>query len=122
VDERKLTSDELPKDAKEEQRFQRELALSLRAQLQNELDVVSTPTTSMGKDRIYVARKTGKRDPEAVKIEPKEYEQLKGQASYERINAVRTEMIGSKGLEARFGLQFPGRKPAGEPQAPAQQG
>ncbi|NUP97467.1 MAG: hypothetical protein HUU28_15010, partial [Planctomycetaceae bacterium] len=62
------------------------------------------------RSRIFVARKVGVRDPEAIAIEPREFQQLAGQASLERSRDVRDQLIGLKGLEARYGLSFPGRR------------
>lgn len=108
IDEADLTGD--PVDAPTDRdRFVRELAFTGRALLAITDSTVGTPLVAMDRERIFVARKVGVRDPETITIEPREFQQLAGQASLERVRDVRDQLIGLKGLEARYGLAFPAR-------------
>ena len=119
IDEADLTGDSVDNPT-ERDRFLRELAFTGRTLLRLADSTVGSPLVASDKSRIFIARKVGVRDPESIAIEPREYQQLAGQASLERVRDVRDQLIGLKGLEARYGLAFPGRpKPTETPTEPA---
>lgn len=109
IDEADLTGDSVDNPT-ERDHFLRELAFSGRTLLRLADSTVGAPLVASDRSRIFVARKVGVRDPESIAIEPREFQQLAGQASLERSRDVRDQLIGLKGLEARYGLSFPGRR------------
>jgi hypothetical protein len=73
---------------------------------------VAAPFANLTRDRIYVARKLGQRDPPEVKLQPREYQSLRDSAAAERSSEVMDELFGTAALKARFGFSFPSREAA----------
>jgi hypothetical protein len=111
VDEAKLTGETLDKPT-EIERFKTALAFTGRNAMNVEDSVVALPFTTMTRDRVYVLRKLGKRDPPELKLEPRDYKSLRDQAASECSNEVMDELFGSAALKARFGFSFPAREAA----------
>lgn len=111
VDEAKLTGETLDNPT-EIERFKTALAFTGRTAMNVEDSVVALPFTTMTRDRVYVLRKLGKRDPPELKLEPRDYKSLRDQAASERSNEVMDELFGSASLKARFGFSFPAREAA----------
>ena len=111
IDESKLTGNVT--DAQSELgRFTSALAFTGRPVLRLTDGEVASPFANLTRDRIYVARKLGQRDPPEVKLQPREYQSLRDSAASERSSEVMDELFGTAALKARYGFSFPSREAA----------
>lgn len=107
-DQAKLPTEVKP-DADDVQHFMRELKLGARSAITSVPDSVMGPYTATDKDRIFVVRYIGSREPPQVEIEPREFRGLQANALRLSQQKFSQELFGKVGLERNFGLRFPGR-------------
>ncbi len=103
------------------QHFLRELKLGARSAITSIPDAVMGPYTSTDKQRVFVPRYIGNREPPQVTIEPREFRGLESNALRASREQTSKELFGRAGLERNFGLRFPRRAdapPEGEDGAP----
>lgn len=107
-DQSKLPTDVDPGES-DVQHFLRELRLGARSAITSIPDAVMGPYTSTAKERIFVSRYIGSREPPTVVIEPREFRGLQANALRKSQQQFSQELFGTAGLERNFGLRFPGR-------------
>lgn len=95
----------LPENPTELDRFKAQLRSSAEY-LQAEDGQVIGPTVEENRQRVWLTRAAGVRDPEVVALEPKDLESLRNQATQEAQRQYREEIISAKAFAASFGLKF----------------
>ncbi len=112
-------------DESDTQHFLRELKLGARSAITSVPDAVMGPYTSTDKQRVFVSRYIGSREPPEVAIEPREFRGLEANALRASREETSEQLFGRAGLERNFGLRFPRRvetPPEGEEGAPPAEG
>jgi hypothetical protein len=96
----------LPENPGELERFLSEVKTTGRFMYDTEENEVSAPAVDSKKERVWLVRSLGKRDPSKVEIEPKDLESLQQMASYTKQQKLREDVFSAKGFAAQFGLKF----------------
>jgi hypothetical protein len=96
---------ELPREPSELDRFYAQLRATPEYNAAAEGEVIG-PRPDSDRQRIWLVRNAGVRDPEVVALQPRDYEMLRNNAMQEAQRKFREETLGAKAFETNFELTF----------------